>query len=150
VRWANIFIVSSSVFLSILHAKYPSDFFGLGSISVGVLGIGFLIYQLRFQPEKVASDHRLAAKQLLSLRDEYILLIERILTAAIPLTVVRDQLTELQKRVGEVYEAAPDTSPDSYAAASKALKVQDEMTLSADEIDSLLPVSLRGSMPSPP
>ena len=50
---------------------------------------------------------------------------------------------ELQERTWEVYSNSPRTNAKSYKAAQKALKSEEEQTFSEDEIDIMLPNSIR-------
>ena len=50
---------------------------------------------------------------------------------------------ELQQMTGIIYDEAPNTDSQSYKEAQIALKFNEEQTFSDDEIDHLLPNSLR-------
>ena len=50
---------------------------------------------------------------------------------------------ELQERTSEVYSNSPRTDAKSYTAAQKALKTEEEQSFSEEEIDIMLPNSIR-------
>jgi hypothetical protein len=52
----------------------------------------------------------------------------------------RDRLTGLLE---EIYRAAPRTDSEAYAAAQRALKNDEELFFTDEELDSMLPVRLR-------
>lgn len=45
--------------------------------------------------------------------------------------------------LAQIYEKAPRTSPEDYDNAGKAIKENEEMTFTAEEIDLMLPVEIR-------
>lgn len=50
---------------------------------------------------------------------------------------------KLQEKLSGIYKGSPRTISKAYKEASKGLKVNEEMTFSDEEIDLLLPTSLR-------
>ena len=56
---------------------------------------------------------------------------------------IRNKRDELQERTAEVYSNSPRTDAKSYQAAQKALKTEEEQTFSEEEIDIMLPNSIR-------
>ena len=56
---------------------------------------------------------------------------------------IMNKRDELQERTAEVYSNSPRTDIKSYRAAQKALKTEDEQTFSEEEIDVMLPNSIR-------
>ena len=51
--------------------------------------------------------------------------------------------SSLQEELSAIYQNAPRTLDEAYKLAQKALKVDEEMTFSRDEINNLLPEALR-------
>lgn len=142
-HWTNVLLVGTTTVLAVLSAYYGSREFGIASGSVGGLATAFLVFQLSFRPSHEEAAHRQAAKKLLSIRDRYLVLILDIMTRAEPLGTLRTRLANLSSETSAVYEYAPDTSSAAYDRADEALKRNDEMTFSAEELDRLLPASLR-------
>ena len=50
---------------------------------------------------------------------------------------------ELQERLNKTYEVGPRTNPKAYKRTSKALKINEDMTLHNEEIDLFLPDNLK-------
>jgi SMODS and SLOG-associating 2TM effector domain family 4 len=107
------------------------------------LALGVAIYQLSFDPAKEIESHRKSAKQLWIIREKYINLIADIKDGVLTNDQIRDQRDSLVTQLNLIYQEAPDTSSKAYRAAQKALKVNEEMTFSAKEIDQFLPQNLR-------
>ncbi|MFE7548047.1 SLATT domain-containing protein [Streptomyces gardneri] len=141
-KWVNIILVTltSGTLLSsvITHDRtllYISS-------AASALALAFTIFQLSFTPEKVAEQHRAAAKELWYVRELYLHLLTDIHTApeAVDIPRRRDELLE---KLNHIYRLAPDTSSAAYRAAQKALQIDEDMTFSSTEIDSFLPEALR-------
>lgn len=114
----------------------------------GILGalisISLLIlnaYTKNFDLVETAQSHQKAADALWIIREEYVsLLTDFELLDDATVMAKRD---ELQNRTAEIYAQSPRTDSKSYAAAQRALKTEEEQTFSDDEIDVMLPNSIR-------
>lgn len=113
------------------------------SATLATINVGLSLVQLSFDPVREASLHREAAKRLLQVRDSYETLIADIVGGEVTDDRARSRRDELQKQALDAYVFAPDTSPRAYRRAQKALKVSEDMTFSASEIDAFLPEALR-------
>ena len=83
----------------------------------------------------------LAAKELLWLREQFLLLItDCYLTCS--QKELEQRLEALTRELTAVYKFAPDTSPEAYAQA-KAMIGDGHFTFSDEEIDRLLPPHLQ-------
>ncbi len=56
---------------------------------------------------------------------------------------IRSRHDKLQDRTSEVYGDSPRTDVKSYQAAQKALKAEEEQSFSGEEIDIMLPNSIK-------
>lgn len=94
-----------------------------------------------FNLAEEANIHRVTANNLWIIREEYISL----LTDFIILhdDDIKDARDSLSRRVHEVYSCSPLTTSRSYKEAQKALKYNEEQMFSDEEIDNMLPPSLR-------
>ena len=98
-------------------------------------------YTKNFNLIESAQEHKSASDLLWKIREEYVsLLTDFEILEAEEIMQKRD---ELQERTGSVYSNSPRTDAKSYAAAQKALKSEEEQTFSDDEIDLMLPNSIR-------
>lgn len=85
--------------------------------------------------------HKLATDKLWKIREEYVsLLTDFEYLSQSEIILKRDNL---QNRTYDVYFNYPRTDRASYLEAQKALKCEEEQTFSDDEIDNLLPNSIR-------
>ena len=92
-----------------------------------------------------AQKHKDAADKLWNLRESYLSLVTDIVAHAISVEEVRQRRDQLQEALSSVYAAAPRTTPQGYQAASRALKVSEDLTFSPSEIDQFLPEKIRAS-----
>ncbi len=146
-RWINVVLIGVTSISAAGGAMYSSQTIFVFTAVIGALAATFVVYQLSFNPEKLESEHRMAAKRLLRLRDQYLLLIEKLMAKEEPIERLRNKLDQLHRETSLVYEYAPDTSARAYKSARLALKLNQEMTFSPDEVDMLLPEDLRLKRP---
>lgn len=114
----------------------------------GILGalvsISLLImnaYTKNFDLVETAQSHQKAADALWIIREEYVsLLTDFELLDDATVMAKRD---DLQNRTADVYAQSPKTDYKSYVAAQRALKTEEEQTFSDNEIDVMLPNSIR-------
>lgn len=142
-RWINVVLIGVTSILAIVGSIYSSQTIFVITAVIGALTTAFVVYQLSFNPEKLESEHRMASKRLLCLRDRYLLLIERVMSREEPTEELRNKLDLLHRETSLVYEYAPDTSARAYKVARLALQFKEEMTFRSEEIDMLLPLDLR-------
>ena len=98
-------------------------------------------YTKNFNLIERAQNHKAASDLLWKIREEYVsLLTDFEILDADQIMKKRD---ELQERTSKVYSNSPRTDKKSYIAAQKALKTEEEQTFSDEEIDIMLPNSIR-------
>lgn len=142
-KWVNI-VLNALTFGGVLTSiTSESREFLFAALVFATLTAGYTLYQLSFNPAQEAAEHRAAAKSLLKIRDLYIHLLADIHGNALPPEEVRSQRNELSAQAQKVYLSAPDTSGKAYVLAQKALKKQEDLTFSDDELDRFLPSNLR-------
>jgi len=101
------------------------------------------IYQLSMNTDRIVDQHRVTARSLWLVREEYIHLISDLKSQAISADLALKRRDELTLRTAYIYNSAPDTDSKAYMEAQKALKHNEELTFSLNEIDLLLPERLR-------
>lgn len=142
-QWVNI-VLNALTFGGVLTSLQSENrAFLYVALGFATLTAGYTLYQLSFNPTQEAVEHREAAKSLLRIRDSYVHLIADIRGCAVPAKEIRERREELSARAQEVYRAAPDTSSKAYRLAQRALKEQEDLTFSEEEIDKFLPRNLR-------
>lgn len=142
-RWANVVLIGVTSVMATIGTIFNNQaIFTVASI-LGAISTTFVVYQLSFNPEKTEARHRMAAKRLLYLRDQYLILIQEVMSKKTSAEQLQNKLESLHRESSIVYEYAPDSSSKAYTAASDALKTKEEFTFSREEIDMLLPEPLR-------
>lgn len=142
-QWVNI-VLNALTFGGVLTSLQSENrAFLYVALGFAALTAGYTLYQLSFNPTQEAVEHREAAKSLLRIRDSYIHLLADIKGHAVPAKEIRGRGEELSARAQEVYRTAPDTSSKAYRLAQRALKEQEDLTFSDEEIDKFLPLNLR-------
>ena len=113
---------------------------GAGSSAI-LLGLNLYIKDIDLA--ETARKHRETGRNLWFIREKYLSLITDITTRDISLSEIRCQRDRLVDELHEVYRDSPSTTAWAYRRAQKALKWNEEMTFSNEEIDDLLPEILR-------
>jgi len=94
--------------------------------------------------------HRTYAEKYKSLRDEYMSLIEEIMSNAFSKEYLRSKKNTLQIRYSNIGETAPTTTYEDYKQAQIGLglagRTDEEFTWSDEEIDKFLPKQLKISI----
>ncbi|MFH1718537.1 MAG: SLATT domain-containing protein [Planctomycetota bacterium] len=142
-RWVNVVLIGITSILATVGAISNSQMVFVATSIFGAMSTAFVVYQLSFNPEKSEAEHRMVAKRLLYLRDQYLILIQEAMSGRTPIEELQNRLESLHREASIVYEYAPDSSSKAYTAASEALKTKEELTFSREEIDMLLPEDLR-------
>ena len=142
-RWINVALIGITSILATVGAISNSQIVFVVTSIFGAVSTAFVVYQLSFNPEKNEAEHRMAAKRLLYLRNQYLILIQEAMSDRSPIEQLQSKLESLHREASIVYEYAPDLSSKAYKAASEALKTKEELTFRCEEIDMLLPEDLR-------
>ena len=116
----------------------------IASILGAIVSLALLIlntYIKNFDLSGIAQEHKKASDLLWKIREEYVSLLTDF--EMLDANAIRNKRDELQERTSEVYSNSPRTDAKSYTAAQKALKTEEEQTFSEEEIDIMLPNSIR-------
>lgn len=105
--------------------------------------LAFSIFQLSFNPEKVAQKHRQIAKELWFIREKYLNLIADIMGGQLSNDTITSRRDQLINDLNMVYKFAPATNSEAYKKAQEALQINEELTFTDTEIDQLLPKGLK-------
>ena len=141
VKWTNIVLTtltSAGLLGTIITNAHALLYLSSG---LSALALAFVIFQFSFEPSGAADKHRIAAKELWYVREQYCNLLTDIRRGA-PEDEIASRRDELTAMLKGVYEHAPDTSSKAYRKAQEALKIKEDMTFSAAEIDQFLPREL--------
>lgn len=136
-------IVLSALTTGSFLATLVSDKATAGIVG-SVLSLGLLIlntYVKNFNLIETAQKHQKASDILWKIREEYTSLLTDF--EILELEEIMLKRDDLQVRTAEVYSNSPRTDDKSYKQAQKALKAEEEQTFSDNEIDVMLPNSVR-------
>lgn len=139
------------VLSSLTTVGFAATLFGAGPVgaAIGLCISAALLclntYIKDHSPEEIAQKHRQAAINLWLVREKYLTLIIDLRVGKEPIEKIANRRDVLLVELHNIYSGAPSTNHKAYRKAQKALKYNEEMTFSADEIDSLLPSKFRKS-----
>lgn len=139
IQWANILFAGATTGLAITAATGRPLM--AETIISAVFAVCLAVGQAAYDPRSRGESHRVAAKELVRLRDGFLVLIALCLVNQPP----DDLVPRLHALVAELHAVSrfmPDTSPKAYKAAEKAIMFG-QTSFSDDEIDRLLPAELR-------
>lgn len=115
----------------------------LASTAFSTLLLCLTTYTKDFDLGSASQAHKQAADRLWIVRENYLSLLTDVAAGAVNETTARSRRNELQDELALIYRSAPRTFPNAYGAAQQALKVKEDLTFSDEEIDALLPASIR-------
>lgn len=93
----------------------------------------------------ISQKHSGAANELWNIRECYLSLITDLKMGDVDVKTIRDRRDKLQGKLVGIYKGSPRSISKAYKEATKALKKNEEMTFSDEEIDCFLPKELRKS-----
>lgn len=142
IKRINIFILTittGSAFGAIFNGEIFIYFTSISS----TVALFFILYQKDFNYEKRAYEYKLVAKKLWYVRERYQNLIADIMAERFTSTENSQKRDSLLNELNEILDDAPNTFPKAYSQAQDALKLDEEMTFSDQEIDEFLPEELK-------
>ena len=143
VKWCQIILAALSA------SGYVSTLLGAGATgsivgsTFSVLLLALNLYTKGHNLSEMASKHRRAANDIWLIREKYLSLIADLAIGGKLLEVLQQERDALTEDLHAVYSAAPSTNSRAYAKAQAALKHNEEMTFSDEEVDAFLPSQLR-------
>jgi hypothetical protein len=117
----------------------------VGIISAILSAILFTLnaYFQKYDLGEIAQKHSDSASDIWNIREQYLSLLTDLNSGIISLNQTSLKRDELQNDLFNVYKGAPSTLSSAYKLATEALKMNEELTFSKDEINNLLPLELR-------
>ena len=116
------------------------------AVSTGLLVLNF--YTRDSDLGALAQKHAQAASDIWLIREQYQSLIADLRMGRESIDNSRERRDALSGQLHAVYAGAPNTNNRAYKKAQEALKVNEDMTFSDDEIDAFLPRELRRIAPT--
>ena len=100
-------------------------------------------YTKNYDLGELAQKHKQAANDIWLIREKYLSLITDLSMGEKPLESLQGERDDLIEDLHSVYTGAPSTTFQAYKKAQEALKQNEDMTFSDEEIDAFLPNELR-------
>jgi len=138
----NIGLISVTTLFAIISAALRPLWSLILTATLASTTTAFVLWQSSFDPIGKENQHRTAAKELLWIREQLLLLIERCHVTTEQVGHLQASLESITRELTGLYKFAPNTSGGAYTKASIALK-NGEFTFGDDEIDAFLPEKLR-------
>jgi len=137
-------ILSALTTTGVLVAVFgENEVVGIITAVFSAILFGINAYTKGYDLGKASQEHASAAADLWNIREEYLSLLTDMRSEnASPKEIVKKR-EKLQEKLSGIYKGSPRTISKAYKEASEGLKVNEEMTFSDEEIDLLLPTSLR-------
>ncbi len=104
---------------------------------------GINVYLKDYDLGEQVQKHVNTASRLWDIRESYLSLLTDLSTNRISVEEVCSSRDELQEKLASIYYNPPRTTKKAYKLTQKALKFDEDMTFSCNEIDKLLPEALR-------
>ena len=109
---------------------------------VALISLCVSLYLKEYDLGALAQQHADTATELWDIREQYLsLLID--LNSGLSQDVAVERRNILQERLKNIYKRAPRTTSKAYRKAHKGIRDNEEMFFSTEELNNLLPDSLR-------
>jgi hypothetical protein len=150
VKWANIVLTALTSGTLISTIVTNQNTFLYVSAILSSLMLGFMLFQLNFNPAARAEKHRYVAKELWYIREKYVNFMADIINKKLNDELIISKRDQLIEELRLIYRFAPQTDSKAYKKARKALRINEELTFSDEEIDQFLPNELKLKKNLPP
>lgn len=135
-------LVSGSL-LTEMFGNHPSK--GIVPTALSTVLVFINLYFKNYNFGQMAQAHKETADRLWNVRESYLSVLADLAGEIITPAQAADKRDKLQKELGTIYSRAPRTNSSAYQAAQKALKYNEDLTFSVEEIDAFLPNVLKRS-----
>lgn len=137
------------VLSALTTGSFLSTILGTGKEAavIGVVVSTFLLvlnaYTKNYDLGELAQKHKQAANDIWLIREQYLSLLTDLASESKPTEAIQAERDRLVIALHGVYAGSPSTTYAAYRKAQEALKHNEEMTFSDQEIDAFLPQQLR-------
>lgn len=133
-------LTTSGVFGSIVTDE---KLIGFATVIVSVILLIMSSYVKKYDLGALAQKHASSAISLWEIRESYLSLLTDIRAEILLIDEIIKRRDILQSNLHKIYKGSPRTDNNAYKKATESLNNLNEMTLTDEEIDKLLPKSLR-------
>lgn len=137
-------LMAGVIFAALNFAVGRSQWFAFGSAGLATMALLVVLVRLGFNFEASARANSLCAAQLWHMRERYKAVLSDLADGAIDLEQGRARRDELTSELAAIYEDSP-TQGVAYLRRHPPSLVEEESSLTDDQIDALLPKSLHKS-----
>jgi len=136
-------VLSAATASSLLYALFGEERAGtiVGAVLSTIL-LGFTLYFKEAALGEQGQLHTEVGAKLWGVREQLLSLLVDLQDGR-PVEEVRVRRDQLNQQLEGIYKAAPRTNSNAYGAAQKALKESEELFFTDDELNRMLPKSLR-------
>ena len=135
-------LTTTGVLVAVFGENVP---IGIITAILSALLFGINAYVKGHDLGEIAQKHSDSASDLWDIREKYLSLITDLNAETLSLEQIVDTRNDLQEQLSSIYKGSPRTISKAYIDATKALKINEELTFSDKEIDLFLPKELRKS-----
>lgn len=134
---------------ALITGGFISTLFGSGNVgaAIGVaLSTTLLVlnaYTKNYDLGELAQKHKQAANDIWLVREKYLSLLADLAMGQKPLGALQLERDKLLAELHSVYTGSPSSNYQAYKKAQEALKINEDMTFSDEEIDAFLPKELK-------
>lgn len=144
IKIGNIFFVALVFIALFLQIFNPSEKVYLYTgIGVTVLEVLFLIFQLSFNSEREAFEHKNTANRLWLMREKHLNLLTDVKNETYVSKTISEKRDILTTELSRIYENAPQTNGNDYGRAEKALNGNEKPRADDEEMNNFLPDNLK-------
>lgn len=145
-KWAQIILsaITAAGAVAVILSK-DNPIFPYVTLALSLAGLLVSSYLKDLDPGQSAQKHRETAADLWNIRESYLSLLTDIRDKSVLMEELRTRRDELQKQLHRIYRIAPHTDGKAYMEAQDRLKNQEDLTFTDNEIDVMLPTTLRRS-----
>ncbi|MBK2256670.1 SLATT domain-containing protein [Francisella philomiragia] len=144
IKMINIVLVSLVlIFLFLQIFNSEEKIYTYIGIALTIIEVIFLIFQLSFESEREAIEHKNTANRLWLFREKYLNLLTDIKNETYSIETISEKRDSLTAKLNHVYKKAPQTNSKDYSKASKALNGNEKPRADDEELANFLPENLR-------
>jgi len=138
----NIVLAALTTVLAVISVSLKPLWAMIATAAAAAFSVCFAIWQASFDPASKEQRQRTAAKELLSIREQFLLLIQKCHISNADPTDLQKCLEGLTTQLLAAYKFVPNTESKAYGIADGRLKGA-QFTFADKEIDGFLPTELR-------
>lgn len=138
----NVALTGLTTLFAIISASLTPAWALTATAISAVATVVFVVWQSSVDPAGRENAQRAAAKELLWIRQQLLLLIMDAHLLSVTNERLQANLDTINRELTAVYKFAPSTSAEAYARADAMIK-EGHIPFSDDEIDAMLPAALR-------